>query len=81
MAYEIIDGLPLPENPKEAKYPFSSMAVGQAFLIPAAEVAPNSTLHRLRRAVSNWKRKQDRRDTQFAIREMEDGSLGVWRLA
>lgn len=80
MAFEILEGLDIPvgaRSPRGSKYPFAKLEVGQAFVIPVDET-PNKGVASIRAAAYSFKR-VNQIDHKFLIRQMEDGSIGVWR--
>lgn len=77
--YKIVDDLPLPETKKGSKYPFAQLEVGQAFIIPA-DAVPSKGLPCVRAAAAAY-RKRSGEKVKLTARMLEDGSVGVWRLA
>ena len=82
MAFQIVDNLPVPPRSvgsRESKYPFDSLAVNQAFIVPKDEV-PESKDVAIRAAANQYRRRVGVTH-KFTVRNLEDGSVGVWRVA
>lgn len=73
MAYETRKGVPLPALLDNAhKYPFRTMEVGDSFAL--------SGENRLRVASAASDANKRLAPKRFSIRQMDDGSLGCWRI-
>lgn len=85
MAIELNGALPIPKqqrkvNPRESKYPFSSLAVGEAFTV-SGETLPKGGASSVRASVSNYRRANPMSDThRFKVLPNEDGTVTVWRV-
>jgi hypothetical protein len=75
--FEIVDDLPVPEELKRAKYPFSTMDIGQCCVFNV-KCEDTDALNRLRVAASARNRRSDKR---FVVRRLphDENSVGVWR--
>ena len=74
MAYEIRKNVPLPDKRScsKEKYGFSRMAVGDSIVIADKKRATVQSLARVAGRCLGRK---------FAVRLLDDGTLGVWRVA
>ncbi len=80
--YQIHSGVPAPTEAKrtrEAKYPFKDMQEGDCFIVPVEELPPRG-IDSIRSAVYSFKRTRKVGWT-FTISALDDGSVGVWRIA
>lgn len=74
MDYEVLD-VAMPQNLRRSKYPWKSMRVGQCFI----ERDPEG-LQRLRSAASQFN-KRNEMGWKMSVRQLDDGTIGVWRVA
>lgn len=85
MSFEILNDFPMPHSARGAqgsKYPFDRLEVGQAFVVPAADV-PGKGITSIRAAINGFRgaRGEEGKALRFTPRLLEDGSIGVWRTA
>ena len=91
MAFEIVKSLAIPAmtrsaGTREAKYPFSDMEVGDAF-VEADVVQGDKVASRLQAAITAWRKRNGGKDApKFSVRRFtpegaEAESVGVWRIA
>ncbi|MEY2680656.1 MAG: hypothetical protein RL661_887 [Pseudomonadota bacterium] len=81
--YQLVDNLPVPRATrrlKHGKYPLAAMQPGQAFIIPADNMS-KSGIKSVRSYVGAFRRSPDQLGKKFAIRQLEDGNVGVWRVS
>jgi hypothetical protein len=77
--YTILDDLPVPERTRKSKYPFAEMEVGQAFVIPS-DAVPAKGLASVRASITGYK-KRSVGPSKLIARMLDDGSIGVWKVA
>lgn len=83
--YVIEDNIPLPAvsrahgGGREAKYPFSTMHVGQSFAVPFNGEDPKKVTRRIRTAILVFKRRTENADYTFRTRLGED-EVRCWRI-
>jgi hypothetical protein len=74
MAYDILTDQPPPGGYKTPeKYPFSSMGIGQSFVMPPGEE------YRITQAAYRWRERH--MPWAFRVGTDEDGSARLWRIA
>lgn len=79
---QIVSNLPIPpraSGPRDAKYPFDALAVNQAFIVPVDKVPESRDI--AVRAAANQYRRRAGVDHRFTVRNLPDGSVGVWRVS
>lgn len=86
MSFKLEEDVPVPARAapnREAKYPFTDMAVGQSFLVPITK--DDSDIARIRRRMNSACGTAQRRikktsgtDVRFTSRTVEEG-VRVWR--
>lgn len=78
--FQIETDVPMPPTRTSVtKYPFASLEPGHSFLIPAKPDDRKNALRRVRSASATY-RKKFAQNTQFAVRQTDDG-VRVWRIA
>jgi hypothetical protein len=68
------------------KYPFSDMAVKDAFFVPVGESTEKQVMERMRTAVGRWKKLSQSPGCKFRVTACEDPDMlhravGIWRIA
>lgn len=82
MSFKIYTDIPLPTNvrsARERKYPFADMEVGDCMVIPKGD-APVKGISSVRAAVYGYRRTKDK-SSRFVARTMDNGDIGIWKLA
>lgn len=82
MAIQIVGSVPIPKQvrpPKVAKYPFSSLAVGEAFTV-SADSLPSKGAQSIRAAAAGYRKNQGVLEHRFKVLTDADGIVTVWRI-
>jgi hypothetical protein len=77
MTFVIRSDIPIPFATRGSKYPIAHLEVGECFIVPADQLPPRGA-NSIRAAVASYK-KSSKSESKFAVRMMDDGSVGVWR--
>ena len=82
MAIQMVGSVPIPKQvrpTREAKYPFSSLAVGEAFTV-SAESLPSKGAQSVRAAAAGYRKNQGVLEHRFKVLTDADGVVTVWRV-
>jgi hypothetical protein len=82
MAIQMIGTAAIPKQkrpPRESKYPFSSLAVGEAFTV-TGDTIPSKGATSIRAAAASYRNAQGVPEHRFKVLTDDSGTVTVWRV-